>query len=334
MAAPAAPDILGIGLSTLDVLIRTDRLPTWDVCGTAGGYTVDGGGMAATAMVAAAKLGARTAHVGVAGTDLFGCHKLALLEKAGVDTSGVVRADGREPCLVIVLVRGDGERTFLGPDGGRALQPSDLDESLIASSGLLHLDLRYEDAALAAATVARRHHVPVLLDADRVEPGQHISDRRRQIAANTDNLVCGAGFCQQLTGRDDPADALRATLDLGPRVVTQTLGGAGSITLDHNRPTPLHVPAMPTNVVDTTGAGDVFHGAYAFALSRGWPLEATVALATAVAACKCTRPGGRAGIPTLDEAVEKARAAGYDLRDLARPGVTDRACPGEAGGCS
>jgi sugar/nucleoside kinase (ribokinase family) len=102
-------------------------------------------------------------------------------------------------------------------------------------------------------------------------------------------------------------------LDLGPRVYIETAGANGSYTITTEEQ--FHTPAFPVDVVDTTGAGDVFHGAYIAGWLRGWDLQQIAQFSSAVSAIKCTKLGGRAGIPTFDETMEFLHARGVDLRD-------------------
>jgi len=306
-------EIMGVGLSTLDVLISARELPTWERGCGAQGYTMDGGGMVATAMVAAQKLGARTAYAGLAGRDELALAKLAQLRKEGVDVTGVVEATDSEPHMVLVFVDPTGERVFMGMDSidGMPLLPEHLDREAITAAQLLHLDIMFPQAALQAAEWMQAAGKPVLLDASKVDPGGTVPEGKRALVPHVDYLVCGSGFAQAVSGLDDLDAACRALLKLGPKVVTQTLGEEGSYTVTSEGES-FSVPAFPTQVVDTTGAGDVFHGAYSVGLVRGWPLEAIVRFATAVSALKCQAKGGQRAAPRLDAVIAFLEAQGVD----------------------
>ncbi|MBC7238615.1 MAG: sugar kinase, partial [Chloroflexi bacterium] len=141
-----------------------------------------------------------------------------------------------------------------------------------------------------------------------------ISPVVREIIRYVDILICGEGFAQALTGVEGLWPAAEAALALGPRVVVQTLGAEGSYTL--TREERFHTPAFSVEVVDTTGAGDVFHGAYLVGLLHGWDLRTVALFSSAVAALKCTKLGGRAGIPTMKEALAFLAAQGVPVAQV------------------
>ena len=126
-----------------------------------------------------------------------------------------------------------------------------------------------------------------------------IPEFMRSLVSETDYLVCGSGFGHQLTGESDSQRAGRAMLELGPRAVVQTEGKNGCYTT--SRDGHFHTPAFEVEVIDTTGAGDVFHGAYLVGLAKQWKLQKTAAFASAVAALHCTVLGNRKGIPSMAE---------------------------------
>jgi sulfofructose kinase len=126
-----------------------------------------------------------------------------------------------------------------------------------------------------------------------------VAGSMRELVRHVDILISGSGFVQGLTGETELWDACEAALDYGPSIVVQTEGEDGAYTV--TRDERFHTPAFACDVLDTTGAGDVFHGAYLVGLLQGWELRETARFATAVSAIKCSRFGGRAGIPTFDE---------------------------------
>jgi sugar/nucleoside kinase (ribokinase family) len=126
-----------------------------------------------------------------------------------------------------------------------------------------------------------------------------------------DVLITGEGFARALTGIDDIWQAGRAVLDLGPRIFCETVGERGSYTI--TRDDQFHTPAFEVDVLDTTGAGDVFHGAYIVALMHGWTPRQCALFSTAVSAIKCTTLGGRAGIPTFEQTMAFLRSTGIEL---------------------
>jgi len=297
------PTIVGLGLTTLDVLLRAEQLPTWGNPTPVASFALDGGGMVGTAMVAAARLGGNVGYIGVRGTDLVAEIKMRTLIEDGVDTSRILTIPGPEREVIIVHVDAhSGERMFCGLSGSRdpLYPPSALDRDYIVGADLLLVDGFHIDAALQAADWMRAAGKTVVMDGSKTDgrPPAH----RCELVEHVDILICGSGFVQGLTGLVDPIAACRAALDLGPRMIVQTLGEQGSVTVTRDKT--FGTPAFDVEVVDTTGAGDVFHGAYLVGLERGWPPERIARFATAVSALKCTRLGGRAGIPTFSQTIK------------------------------
>jgi sulfofructose kinase len=304
--------IVGLGLAVLDVLIRLKDMPTWERGTGISAFRLDGGGPVATAMAAAARLGARVAYMGTAGTDVAAEIKLRELERYGVDLRYVVRRPGPETQVVIVYVDEEtGERVFAGLRGVDRvlLQPEELDREAITSAEYLHLDGCHPDAALQAAKWMKEAGKKVVLDG--AKHAGPVGEHMRALIPYVDVLICGSGFVPSLTGKDDIWEAGEAALALGPSIVVQTEGADGSYTVTCDER--FHMPAFAVDVVDTTGAGDVFHGAYIVGLLQGWNLRQITAFSTAVSALKCTKLGGRAGVPCFDDAVAFARSQGYDI---------------------
>ncbi|MCC6444244.1 MAG: hypothetical protein IT210_12420 [Armatimonadetes bacterium] len=297
------PDIIGLGMATLDVLIRLEEMPTWERGGSFLDFGLDGGGPAGTACVAAARLGATVGFIGTCGNDEAAGIKMRSFAESGVDTSRTVRRDRPENQAIIVHVQaGTGERVFSGKRGfGEALlEPEELDRDYIASARYLHLDGFHFEAAVRAARWVREAGGKISLDCARTDGGP-VSQEWRSLLEYVDILICGSGFGRSLTGHRDFDKAGEDMLAIGPEIVVQTEGADGSYTTTEAGS--FHTPAFPVEVVDTTGAGDVFHGAYLVGLLRGWDVAAAARFATAVSAIKCTRLGGRRGIPTFDEVI-------------------------------
>lgn len=307
-----APEIIGLGLATVDVVLCLDRLPTWDNSGGLQSFLLDGGGPVGTACVAASRLGARVSYLGVAGDDLMGEIKLRTLAERGVEISRVIKRQQPENQVVVVYVnRATGERMFAGVRkfDSQPLQPEELDQKLITSATYLHLDGTHPQAALQAARWMRQAGKKVMLDGSSTR--QPISPALQELVHLSNILICGAGFGASLTGLSDPWDIGAAILKLGPQVVVQTEGKDGCYTA--TPPASFHTPAFDVPVVDTCGAGDVFHGAYLVGLLHGWSHNIIARFASAVAAIKCTQLGGRPGIPDFNQTAAFLQARGYPL---------------------
>jgi sulfofructose kinase len=310
----ARNQIIGLGLTTLDVLIRLGDMPTWEHGARIDAFSFDGGGPVGTAMCAAARLGARVGFVGTAGNDRVADLKVQLLAEFGVDISHLLRRDAPEDQVVIVYVDArTGERTFSGFGRPRQnlLRPEELDRDYILSGDYLHLEGFHPEAALQAARWMREAGKTVVLDGSKTrEPD--VRPYYRELVPYVDVLICGEGFGRALSGgNEDLYGAGERILEMGPRIVVQTEGADGSYTV--TKDDRFHTPAYPCNVVDTTGAGDVFHGAYIVGLLHGWDLRTVARFSTAVSALKCQRLGGRAPIPTYDEVVAFLREREIEL---------------------
>jgi sugar/nucleoside kinase (ribokinase family) len=307
------PEIIGLGLATLDVLIRLRDMPTWEHGTQVSSFRFDGGGLVGTAMVAAARLGARVGFIGTAGSDEAAELKLRSFVECGVDLSHLVHREGAEDQVVLVFVHAEtGERTFAGVWHG-ARQPirvDELDREYITAANYLHIDgLLHHEATLQAVRWVKDAGKTVVMDGSKTNRPVH--DAHRQLIPYVDVLITGEGYARGLTGIDDIWEAGQAVLELGPRIFVETVGERGSYTITQDEQ--FHTPAFQVDVVDTTGAGDVFHGAYIVAMMHGWGPRACAVFSTAVSALKCTILGGRAGIPTFERTLAFMRARGIEL---------------------
>jgi len=304
--------IVGLGLAALDILVRASDLPTWECGVRLRALGIDGGGPVATALVAAQHLGVQTGYVGTCGSDRLGRIKLETLSEHGVDVSHIVQRPGAEESAILVCVHeATGERIFSGashPDF-QALRVQELDPAYITSADYLHLDGCHAEAALAAARWMRQAGKRVMLDGATTRGP--ISPQMRLLVAEANVLICGSGFGPALTGKVDLWEAGAAILQMGPEIVVQTEGSAGSYTTTQNES--FHIPAFQVEVLDTTGAGDVFHGAYLVGLLHGWDLRSIALFSSAVAGLKCSRLGGRQGIPTFEQTIDFLNHHGIHL---------------------
>jgi sulfofructose kinase len=305
--------VIGLGMAILDVLIRQKDMSTWEQGSRISGFGLQGGGPVGTAITAAAKLGARCGFVGTAANDNLAEIKLASLVEFDVDLSRLMRREGPERAIVIVYVQEDtGERTFSGYHRleEQSLKAEELDRDYITQAEYLHLDGAHPQAALQAAKWMKEAGKKVMLDGSKTD-GRPIGPHMLPLIPYVDVLICGSGFGKSLTGIADTWGAGEAMLALGPSIVVQTEGSQGSYTSTATER--IHVPAFDIKVVDTTGAGDVFHGAYLVGLLHGWDLKTVAQFCTAVSALKCTKLGGRAGIPYMDDVRAFLSARGINL---------------------
>lgn len=280
-------DVLCLGLNANDNLLLVESFPAPGQKLQVRELATSGGGQAATAACALARLGHRVAYAGVCGDDPAGCAVAPGLESFGVDPRGlkVVPGAGSQQAFILVQAN-DGERTIIWyRDQACRLEPSDLDPDLISQARVLHLDGHFLEVSLAAARLARGQGLLVSLDGERVYPGS------QELVSLCQVVVGSRSFAQRLTGIDDPRRALEALAELGPAWVGRTMGHQGAELLADGQY--YFQPAFAVQAMDTTGAGDVFHGGLVHALLLGQDPAQALATASAAAALSVTAMGGR-----------------------------------------
>jgi sulfofructose kinase len=289
-------DLLGIGLNATDTLLLVQEFPAYAGKVAFDRELLSPGGQVATAVVACARLGLRTRYIGTIGDDLRGDIQRDSLEGTGVDTTGlIVRQNCPNQTAYIIIDERTGERTVLWQRSDELrLQPNELKKEDIAQAGMLHIDGYDVDAAAFAAKTAREHGIPVSLDVDTVYPDFE------EVLTHVDYLVAGSAWPKKWTGKSDPCEALKELQrEFKNSVVAMTLGSKGSLALKDGRW--YYSAAYEVTCVDTTGAGDVFHGAFCYAMSKGMPMGAALEFSNAAAALNCTAIGARGHVPHLAE---------------------------------
>ncbi|MFH1842145.1 MAG: PfkB family carbohydrate kinase [bacterium] len=306
--------VLVLGYNACDVICPVPSLPEPDSKLEVPAVYWGGGGPAATAAVALAKLGAEVRLVTVLTDDIPGRLQREELEAAGVDFSLSTRVSGyRSPQAVILVNPDNEERTILWSRGNLPrLEPAAVNGQWLAGTDLLYLDSHEPRAALVLAREASARGLPVVLD------GGTARDGMAELVPHCSDVISSGIFAPRLTGQLEPVAALRSLARLGPRRVAMTFGKAGCLALVGDAP--VHVPAFEVPTCDTTGAGDVFHAGYAFARTLGLDWLPCLEYGSAVAALKCRDWGGRRGLPTRRE-VETMLATGK--RRSEKPSTTD-----------
>lgn len=286
--------IVCVGITVLDRIWYLDDLPKEGGKYVAKDYTEVGGGPAATAAVAAAKLGAKVDFIGRVGDDDTGTRLLMELESLGVNTRYTRIVKGARSSQSAVLVDASGERVIANyPSPDLPAEADWLQGIDFSQWDTVLADVRWHDGAKQAFTLARQQGVQTLLDAD-VTP-QDITE----LIALSDHAAFSAPGLRRLTQMNNPIEALKKAQTLTNGQVYVTQGREGCYWLEKDEL--CHQPGFAVDVVDTTGAGDVFHGALAVSLGQQEPSLDAVRFASAVAALKCTKAGGRAGIPDCDQ---------------------------------
>ncbi len=251
------------------------------------------GGPVANALTALTRLGEKTMWAGKVGSDEFGRWIIDDLEAEGVLQNVTVDDSGSTPLSFILVDVGTGSRSIVFHPGCALLFEQELTRACLSGAKLIHLDGGFIDAAFQAASYGRENGIKVALDAGVYFPG--LDD----ILSRIDIFMPTLEIARMLTGEDKAEDCLKKLQEIGPRSVIVTDGKAGSWAREDSACA--HAPAVNVDVVDTTGCGDAFHGAYLFGEIQGWQLSHKLLFANAYAALKATRLGGRKGLPTTKE---------------------------------
>ncbi len=283
--------VFGLGQSSLDLIISVKCYPAEDLKQEVLGFYEQGGGPVATALVSLSRLGVNTSFAGVVSDDDAGTKIRAGLLEEGVNIDALaMREGGASQKAFIIVNRESASRTILWQRPTAAeLASGEVKGEWLRGADFLLLDGLMEGASIRIAELAAEDGVPVLCDAGSPRPGV------LRLLPEADYIVGSEVFSDYFSTR--PEEAVKKIAEYGPKAVTVTLGKRGAVTWQDGRV--FSTPAFKVDAVDTTGAGDVFHGGYIFGLLKGWDLEETVRFASAFAALKCLEYGGRSGIPTL-----------------------------------
>ena len=287
-------DLVGVGLNATDTLIPLASYPARGSKTEYRAVSIMPGGQTASAVVACQSWGLTTRYIGRLGDDDAGRLHQREFARTGVDARTIEVQGAASPQSLIIVDNG-GERTVLcRRDDRLLLQPSDLDRAWIVNARALHVDGYETAAATQAARWAHEAGIPTIADLDETYHG--IED----LLENIDYPIVSRDFPGRLTGDHNLERALRQMhRRYRCRVAAATLGQDGVLAWDGER-SYLH-PAYRVPVVDTTGAGDIFHAGFIYGLLRGWTLERQLDFACAAAALNCTCSGARGGIRTLPD---------------------------------
>ncbi|MBI4657276.1 MAG: hypothetical protein HY735_00250 [Verrucomicrobia bacterium] len=288
-------DVLGLGCAAVDDLVYVETYPPADAKISVLRTERHCGGLNATALVAASRLGSRCAYAGVLGTDELSQFGINRMREEGIDLTHLRRRPEARivHSFIVVDIAHNTRNIFADLNGVVGADPDWPPEEVIRSSRVLLIDHFGLPGMIRAARIARNAGVPVVADFEKA-PGPEFSTLLELV----DHLILSEPFARKLTGKSSAVEAA-ASLWAGQRsVVAVTCGKEGCWYL--GRPHsggPKHLPAFAVKAVDTTGCGDVFHGAYASALARDLSLEECLRFASASAALKAMQPGGQSGIP-------------------------------------
>jgi sulfofructose kinase len=294
---PATFDLVGVGLNATDTLLLVSHFPAYAGKVPFEAEVLSPGGQVASAMATAARLGLRVKYIGTVGDDERGRVQLDSLRETGINLDDVeVRTDCPNQTAYIIIDQSTGERTVLWsrPNCLR-LEPESITLEKIACARMLHIDGHDTPAVEKAAKLARSCGIPVTVDVDTIYHGFD------GVLPSIDYLVASSEFPGQFTSERDPFRALELLQEeYKMKVAAMTLGAHGALARVDGKF--VYSPAFVVNCVDTTGAGDVFHGAFCYSVLEGMSMRDTLEFSNAMAALNCTRLGARGGIATAAEA--------------------------------
>ena len=310
-------DVAGVGLNATDTLIRLPHFPSFDTKVEFLSSQVLPGGQVASAMVACQSWGLKTRYVGKVGDDAAAHFQRRELERAGVEVHLITVPDCNSQVAFILVDQSTGERTILwNRDPRLTIRPEEIRREWVVRARSLLVDGHDTAAAAQAALLVREAGIPVIADLDNLYPG--VED----LLENVDYLLASRDFPGRLTRESDLAKALQNIQQrFRCRVVGATLGAEGAIAWDGTR---FHYSAaFRVDAVDTTGAGDIFHGAFVYALLQGSPMSQILEFSCAAAALNCMALGARGGIRPVAEIERLMREgarhrAAFDAEQLAR----------------
>jgi len=292
---PPQPDVVGVGINATDTIIRLPHFPAPDSKVEIISAEVKAGGQVASAMVACRRWGLLPRYVGKIGDDAAGEFQKAEMVREGVEAHWITAQGCNSQTAFILVDDHSGERTVLwNRDTRIALVPADLRRAWISGARALLVDGHDTAAATLAARWASAERIPVVGDFDNRYPGVEA------LLELTDYPVTSKEFPERLTGVKDLLKSLpKIFADFKCHLIAATLGPLGVLAWDGSRF--FLSPGFRVEAIDTTGAGDIFHGAFVYGLIHGWDIKEILEFSCAAAALNCLAPGARGGIATLAE---------------------------------
>lgn len=289
--------VLAVGHCTLDYLAVVDRFPEPESKKDMLQFSQQGGGSAATAAVTLARWGVSTGFVGKAADDVRGHEIVRTIRDEGVNVDHFILEKGAVSQLsFIVIEQGTGRKqTYVTPGNVDVLRANEIPDQVLDGVSWLLVDGTHIEAELDLMKRAKARGIRILLDAQSLTPAI------AEAVAHCDVLVASERFASQFAGVGELTSLCRTLLDKGPSHVVVTLGVDGCVALDRETDKLVRLEAFDVPVVDTTGAGDVFHGAILYGLLNGYSLREQVEFANIAAGLACQGVGGRGAIPSLDE---------------------------------
>lgn len=288
-------DVVGMGLNSVDFLTVVPEFPAPNSKMKMLQFSKQGGGQVATALVALSRWGVRTKYIGKVGGDELGQFSLQSIRQEGVDVSSVtIEPNATNQFATILVDVSTGDRTILWNRDDRLLyREGELRKEEVCCGKLLHLDGHDIRAAIQCARWAKEESIPTVVDLDKVEP------LTSKLIQEIDFLITSSRFPTLFTGISDQKEAFLELQKKTRGFLCTTLGPSGAMAWVNGAIS--YAGGFNVKTLDTTGAGDVFHGGFIYGLLRNWEVEKILRFANAAAGLKCLDLGGRRGIPTLEK---------------------------------
>jgi|WetSurMetagenome_2_1015567.scaffolds.fasta_scaffold212824_2 sulfofructose kinase len=290
-------DVVGFGLNSVDHLCIVPEYPRLDSKSEIVQYEQLPGGQVATAMVFLSRMGLSTKYIGKVGGDNLGRFCLQKLELEAIDISSIrIEESARNQFSIIIIDQQSGERTVLCQrDSWLDFKEQELQEDAVCAGKILHLDGN-DPASLRAASWCQKHEIPVCIDLDKVVPNC------TALIEQIDFLIVSSSFSSEYTGISDPIESFHSLRQRFSGFLAMTQGSHGVIAWVGDRC--IQFPGLSVKAIDSTGAGDIFHGAFIYGLLQNWPLNKIMAFANAAAGLSCTHLGAQQGIRSLSEIMQ------------------------------
>lgn len=293
-------DVLGIGVSTLDILNVVDHFPDKEEVQKSLQVKMEGGGPVSTAIVTLARLGAKTILLDSLGDDWIGKNIVKEFEKEKVITKYIKINNGLNSSLATVLVRAqDGARTIIySPGNSPELNNNDIYEEIVSRARYIHINGRHIDACIEVCKIAKKFKTLISFDGGSFR----FREELRQLFPFIEVCIVSKDFAEKSTNEIEIPKAAIKLLEFGPSIVVITDGLNGSWLFTDQIDGYYQKAFIVKNSVDTTGCGDSYHGAFLYYLIKGHNLFESIKFASAVAALNTRELGGRSALPTLLEA--------------------------------
>ena len=292
-------EVVGMGLNAVDWIVRVPNFPRRNSKVQVEEFRRLAGGQVATAMALCGRYGLKARYIGRVGDDEIGQFSLSSLKLEPMDINLVEVVAGASSQHTIILVDPQGQRTILWDrDPALSYRVDEIKPEWIAAGQILHLDGHDEEASIQCAEWASDAGMKICLDVDKVQ------SRTGELLALTDFALPSETFARQFTGAADWREALLGVAEVSRGFTAITRGHHGSAALWNGEI--YEIPSFEVQAVDSTGAGDVFHGAFIYAVLKEWNVWDCLCFANAAGALSCTRPGARGGIPRIEEVEDLA----------------------------